>query len=511
MIATTRILAGCLALVSGACATAVQAQSASQNGALSQLVNSISTETPLQQQAAYAVQGMCTALGVAGGLSLPDGPDGRRDLFLRCNEMVETARAFQGIPLVQQRPLGYSDVSQLLAAIQQVSGEEIAAQGDLSTQVSAGQFANIGGRLSALRFGGAAAASRGRVAALGAPSRESGARQSYASLSDAGLSLGGGASADAEKPQVPSPWGWFFESNYGFGDRDATQNEDPFEFDSYSFTTGTDYNLGSGVVGMAIGYDSYTADFDNGLLVSGGEVVVEGTSGSLFGAWFGGGWSINGIGTYGKLESDVTRNVFYASSNTGCSPACGANRSIEGSPDGSYVALGATLSRDFRAGGWDISPSLSASYRDVDIDGYDETDSAPNGGLALRYDEQNIKSTRSIVGLALARPISTTFGVVTPNLRAEWHHEFEDEPRALRAKYVAESQLANGSAAQDFNCTISCFTFLTDEVEADYGIAGVGLTAVFSQRVQLYLYYEALLGVSDLTSNSLAAGIRGQF
>ena len=147
----------------------------------------------------------------------------------------------------------------------------------------------------------------------------------------------------------------------------------------------------------------------------------------------------------------------------------------------------------------------------VDIDGYDETDSAPNGGLALRYDEQSIKSTRSIVGLALARPISTTFGVVTPNLRAEWHHEFEDEPRALRAKYVAESQLANGSAAQDFNCTISCFTFLTDEVEADYGIAGVGLTAVFSQRVQLYLYYEALLGVSDLTSNSLAAGIRGQF
>ena len=182
MIATTRILAGCLALVSGACATAVQAQSARQNGALSQLVNSISTETPLQQQAAYAVQGMCTALGAAGGLSLPDGPDGRRDLFLRCNEMVETARAFQGIPLVQQRPLGYSDVSQLLAAIQQVSGEEIAAQGDLSTQVSAGQFANIGGRLSALRFGGAAAASRGRVAALGAPSREPGARQSYASL-----------------------------------------------------------------------------------------------------------------------------------------------------------------------------------------------------------------------------------------------------------------------------------------------------------------------------------------
>ena len=45
----------------------------------------------------------------------------------------------------------------------------------------------------------------------------------------------------------------------------------------------------------------------------------------------------------------------------------------------------------------------------------------------------------------------------------------------------------------------------------DYGVAGIGLSAVFSQRVQLYLYYEALLGVSDLASSSLALGIRGQF
>ena len=63
---------------------------------------------------------------------------------------------------------------------------------------------------------------------------------------------------------------------------------------------------------------------------------------------------------------------------------------------------GVTLGYDFSAGGWDISPSLSAAYRDVDIDGYDETDSAANGGLALRYDDQTIKSKRSILGIALA-------------------------------------------------------------------------------------------------------------
>ena len=35
--------------------------------------------------------------------------------------------------------------------------------------------------------------------------------------------------------------------------------------------------------------------------------------------------------------------------------------------------------------------------------------------------------------------------------------------------------------------------------------------AVFAQRLQAYLYYEALVGVSDVSSNSIALGLRGQF
>jgi uncharacterized protein YhjY with autotransporter beta-barrel domain len=508
----TRILAGCVVLASFATVSAVQAQTSDQQGALSNFVNAAADATQLQKQAAYAVQGMCLKLGAAGGTALADGPDGRRDAYLRCNELVQNALERNGGS--PTRSLGLSS-GDLLAAVQQISGEEIAAQGSLSTQVSSGQFANIGGRLSALRFGGAAAAARGRVAALGPASNESAVGQAYASLSDAGHSLGGGAAADAESPQVRNPWGWFVESSYGFGDRDQTVNEDAFDFDSYSVTTGTDYNFGNAVLGFGVGYDNYSADFNNGTFVSGGDVEVKGVSGSVFGAWFGrSGWSLNGIGTYGKLETDMTRRAFYRSNNQGCSPSCdGANRSFSGSPDGRYVALGATLSRDFLAGGWQISPSLSAAYRDVDIDGFDEVDHAANGGLALRYQEQSIESKRSIVGLALARPISRPFGVLTPNLRLEWHHEFEDDPRALRAKYVVEDQLTGASVGNDFSasCTISCFTLRTDEAEADFGIAGAGLSAVFSQRVQVYLYYEAVLGLSDLTSNSVALGIRGQF
>lgn len=475
-----RTVACCAIAAAVAGATAAHAQTASQNGALSIFVNDArSSATDLQRQAGYAVQGMCRSLGAEGGTRLTGA---KQDLFLRCNEMVETARVFQGLPAVTGRTLGYADREQLLAAIQQVSGEELAAQGVLSKQVSSGQFSNIGGRLTALRMGSNT------------------------------QRLGGGASADEQATSADqSRLGWFVESSYGFGDHDQTVNEDAFDYDSMSVTTGTDYNFGSGVVGISFGYDRYQADFDTAFFVSGGDVEVDGISGSLFAGYFGAGWTLSGIATYGSLESDVTRRVVYDTDNAACSLSCGALRNMTGSPDGSYVALGFSIGYDFNFGGWDLTPSVSGSYRDVDIDGYDEADQV-GGGLALRYDDQQIESTRSIVGLALSRPISRSFGVLVPSLRAEWHHEFEDDVRAVRAKYVLEDSLLTGaSGAQDFGCAISCFTMLTDQADADYAVASLGLSATFPRRVQVYLVYEALLGVANVNGNSIAAGLRGQF
>jgi outer membrane lipase/esterase len=497
----------CLVIVAASGAAAVHAQTVTPP--LTSFVNDPATNASgLQQQTGVAVQRMCGALGLDGGFRLTGA---KQDLFLRCNEMVETARTLQGGVSVVGRSLGYTNRSDLLATIQQASGEEIAAQGTLSTQVSAGQFANIGGRLTALRLGGASAAAHSRVAQLdGALSPSELLAQGFDI--DQRLQLGGGAAADAQASDpIESRFGWFVESSYGFGDHDQTANEDQFDFDSVSVTTGTDYNFGSSVLGVSVGYDRYTADFDSALLVSGGDVEVEGMSGSLFGGYFGAGWTLNGIATYGSLQSDVTRRVVYASNNAACALGCGANRTLTGDPDGSYVALGVTVGYEFTAGGWDIAPSLSANYRDVDIDGYDETDTS-NGGLALRYEEQSIKSTRSILSLGFARPISRSFGVLMPTLRLEWHHEFEDDPRSVRAKYVLEDTLTTGaSSAQDFACSISCFTMLSDPVDADFGVAALGLSTTFAQRMQFYLIYEALLGTANLSSNSIALGLRGQF
>lgn len=504
----TRAALAAHAIVAAAAFGTAQGQTVDQIGALSNFVNNPETgASELQRDAGYAVQGMCRALATEGALLLR-GQKG--DLYARCNEMVETARVFEDLPGTRDRTLGYTDRTQLTAAVQQVSGEELAAQGVLSTKVSSGQFANISGRLSALRVGTMSSAARGRVASLEEPAPS--ARIPVLALRAQDEQQPTGISPQSETPASESRLGWFFESSYGFGDHDQTVNEDAFDFDSTSVTSGLDYNFGNSVLGFSIGYDRYSADFDTALLVSGGEVKVDGVSGSVFGGWFGGGWTVNGIATYGSLDSEVTRRTVYASENAACFPACGASRTLKGEPDGDYFALGVTLGYEFFAGDWEIAPALSGSYRDVSIDGYDEIDTAPDGGLALRYEEQSIESMRTILSLAIARPFSRSFGVLVPTLRLEWHHEFEDDLRTVGAKYVLEdSLLANASSSQDFGCSISCFRMPVDRADSDFGIGSLGLSVTLPRRVQLYLVYEGLIGAADLTGNSIAAGLRGQF
>ena len=494
---TMRMIAvGCTAVAAAVGATLAQAQD----------VSAFAGATELQKRTGAAVTATCGSLNQAlgGGNASTSlqatGPSG--DLFRRCNELVVTGQDITNGTAPAPgtgRTLGLTS-TQLLEALQQVSGEEVNAQGSLSTDVPSGQFANIGGRLNTLRFVTSGASSGGKVAALDSGSRSP--RSEVTSRDWGSTPRGGGAASDAGG--VNNPWGWFLESSYGFGDHDQTEAEDQFDFDSVSLTTGTDYNFGNAVLGFAIGYDQYQADFDNSALVSGGEVEVKGVSGSVFGALFGaGGWWLDGIAAYGQLDSDISRKAFYTS-NTTCAVSCGlsAVRTLTASPEGSYIALGASLGYGLQAGDWDISPALTLSYRDVDIDSFQETDTTANGGLALAYDDQTIKSTRTILGVGFSRPVSTSFGVVTPNFRAEWHHEFEDDPRSISARYVF---------APTTNCVGCNFEFLSDEIETDYGVVGAGVSAVFAQRLQAYLYYEALVGVSDVSSNSIALGLRGQF
>jgi outer membrane autotransporter protein len=485
------------------------------SGPLADFVNNADNgSSDLQRMAGNAIQAACSGLNsYAQSIGLPNGfllPAEQGDLFARCNEMVQTAAELQGNTSTT-RSLGLSG-SELNGVMQQVSGEEQLSQSTLSTRVTNGQFSNIAGRLNAVRLGGASAASGGRVAATGTyddPDRRSPAYQQV-SLS------GGGAAGDADI--AGSRLGWFIEGSYNTGDRDETVSEDGFDFDATSFTLGLDYLLNSGVIGFSIGVDDYSADFQTSTNVAGGDVEVEGTSGSLFGAWYKNAWYFDGIVSFGNLDSDASRVAFYVSNNPACIPACpGENRTLTGETKGDYVSAGATVGYDLTRGNWDISPTLSIAYRDINMDGYTEVDTT-GGGLNLSYDKQEIKSLKTILGVSFVGNYSRSFGILSPQVRFEWHHETEDDPSRLTAKYAVEEQLAalgvtGAAGAGDFTLSscISCFVINGDLVDNDFGLVGLGLSAVFSQRIQIYGIYDALIGMDHLTSNAFSVGIRGQF
>ena len=121
--------------------------------------------------------------------------------------------------------------------------------------------------------------------------------------------------------------------------------------------------------------------------------------------------------------------------------------------------------------------------------------------MALRYEEQDIPSTRSVLGIALDRPISAAAGVFTLSLRLEWHHEFESDSPAVAASY----------AAAPATCIGCSFTLPTDPQTEDFGVIGLGLPYVLANRVQGYVYYETLVGVSEIASHSFGVGLRKQF
>jgi uncharacterized protein YhjY with autotransporter beta-barrel domain len=512
-----------------------------------------SNATGLQQIMFSAVANMCV-----------NALDNHQFASPQVNDLHDQCHAIAGANLLNG--VGSAAPDTAVGALQQVSGNEITTQGSLTTRVSSGQFGNITGRLNALRFGSGLSLSQGVTAqntgfggsfgsasqtfAFDRASLES-TREDYlqpVTLQSAGSPYGGslistsyGSNgggdgsyrvAQADSPSrtssvgsqpggVENPWGLFLQGSYNSGRHDQTDNEDPFDFHAASVTAGVDYNFGNAVLGVSVGHDNFDAGIRaSGSAVSGASTHLQSTSGSVYGAWFGPAWYFNGIVNYGNLESDLSREVKYTAtyaagfdpqSIPGATDVCTAttctvtvDRLLTANPGGNALAVGATAGYQYAAFGWDFTPSLSINYRRTKFDAFSETD--PNDasdGLGLAFDERTIESLRSILSVQVSKPISVSFGVITPVVRLDWNHEFKTGARSISAHYVYDPSCVNGVCDSNF-------ALPTDTPASNYGVAGAGVLVTLARRVQLFVFDEAQFGYSNYHSNSVTLGVRGQ-
>lgn len=450
-------------------------------------------QTGLQNATEAGIRQVC-----AGLINLPDRSPIEQDLFVQCASMVNTANEKDGVEFNPDFVLDISD-GELRGAWQNLAGEEFATQGTMGTKISMSQFQNVLQRLVAIR-GGASGIS---VADLNIHTEDR--LVSAASLLSPTESEPRGGAASADNPGAGvDRWGLFLNGTIGFGDRQGSERENAFDFDTRGVTLGADYRLSSEVViGGAVGFGSMDADLlfttdpadAAALLVLGGNVEAAGTTGTLYLTWFGESLYFDAAGSYGQDSYDIRRQINFA---TG--PESREERTAMAEPDGTHYGLTLGGGYDKSKGSWTYGPYLRASSQNIEIDPYVETGSV--GSLSLEVDPQEYESLLSILGFDISKAASQNWGVLIPQLRAEWNHEFKNDSLFVRTRYFFDP--AKFDPGHEL-------LVRTDEPDRDFFIVSLSLAAVFRGGNQAFINYDTLLDYRDITNHVFTVGVRFSF
>lgn len=421
-------------------------------------------------------------------------------------ELVHTARDLSNII---GEPSDYSlgaNLEGLGFALRWTAGEEFSTQESMSDSFVNGQLSGLSSRITALTRGmkGFALASNYFPGISGQTLLASDALR----LEE---QVGGGASGDTDR--VLSPWGGFFNTSYTYGDQDASDFEDAYDFVGYAYSGGIDYRLNpSWVVGVSMGYSEQDIAFDANKSIVEGTVDMAAYSlmpfllfqaDSLF-ATVSVGYQIAEFETerfirYPSFDIDVpnTDTVAVSDNDAGIFTATGS------------VGYSYTPSR-FRM--LSIDPYLSLNYQRTTIGEYTEQD-IKNDGFAFTIDKQSLESIESVLGLRVQGVASFGWGVLVPFVDAQFFTEHNTNDHKINAIYADVSDSLTDAAQ---------FSLETNGTESSYNIYAVGLSAVVrgttyrtgngaAGGIQVYFSYRSIQNIQDYTQHIIAGGARYEF
>lgn len=436
-------------------------------------------QTTLENRMGNSVNRTCGGLGAAGANTA--GPTAADDLFARCTEMVLNANV-----IVNGGPSTGSGVAslgltsgQLNDALLQLSDYAGGAIGPSGTQAAFVQVASLGQRLLALREGAtgwsvAGLFPRGLQDAEGVP--------------DAGAALLGSVSGlpDVGAVALPAGLGVFVT---GHGDiLHYGGSDELLGFDDYGggVTVGVDYRfLENLVAGLAFGWTGSSADFQD----AGSNLDANSYVPSVYASYTHGGFYADGIFSYAYDTFDLSRRIVYPT----------VNRTAEGDTDANEFSfsLGGGYEFDLKdvVEGLTAGPRIRYDYLHQDVASFEESGAR---GLNLRYRDVQIESSVLAVGFETAYAVSTGFGVLTPQLRFDYNHEFAAQPQRIEATFIADPNQ---------------FVFFVrpDYLDRDFFKLGVGLAATLQHGVSAFIDWETLLGYDDVQSNVIHVGARYEF
>jgi uncharacterized protein YhjY with autotransporter beta-barrel domain len=450
---------------------------------------------PYQQTEAAAFERLCAAIQSADPASLSVA---QRNLGANCNAIIGSYG-------------GGVNAAGFKLTLDALSGKQTTAQQRTGVQFAGAQFTNIGARLAQLRQG--AVGANFSDLDLGLPAGN-GLSSLFAALEDAvspgdrshngDTERGGGASADPDPASISSSarLGFFINGSLRRGGQDVTTYETPFDFRSNSVTAGVDYRFTNRlIVGIAAGHASGTTDFTDGS----GHLDSRSTSVSLYGTYYNEAFYVDAIGTFAHIKYNAARStVFSINTNIEDAPTncMGGDCSVDttGSTSARQLAFSTNVGYSFNHGAFSYGPDVTVSYTHVQVGAFTEDD-PDQTGLSLAFGEDTGESLLAKAGGHMSYAIKLPFGVLLPEARAHYVHEFKNDQRALSVHFSDDPYAGTASGP------VSNFVVFTDPPDRSYFDWAAGFSAQFAFGISAFVDYNSISG-SDQRVHEFALGLR---
>ncbi|MDB6062097.1 MAG: autotransporter outer rane beta-barrel protein [Verrucomicrobiaceae bacterium] len=454
----------------------------------------------IEERSAVATQAVYDQLKTAGCSDLQAGPTqacagGTYLVWRNVREVVHNANVLTG---ATEEPtnfsLGRPSVALLGRALRWCNGEEFSSMGSLSNSFVNSQVGSLAARITALRFGA------------------SGFRLAGSSFGDSPQlaqvgSRGGAAGADSW-----SRLGGFINVSYNDGDKDLTSREDAFSFDGRSINAGFDFRIDANwVAGVMLGYQNQDLDFDTTATVE-AKSKMHGVSLLPFILYQSDAWYASASLGYQRMNFDLNRHVNYGSGAL-AAVAVQHNTVDDSGTDANSFTSYNTVGYSFSPSApWTIEPSLSIDYQHIAIDGFTERD-VQNQGFNFAVDKQIVQSLEAIPAVRAQYAFKPSYGVWVPFVDAQWHTQFKNDSRNIKALYADAGGLLTDAAQ---------FEIATDALDKHYWVYTVGLSAVLrgaaphgtevaAGGLQAFVNYRWYEGMENYSQQVVSAGLRYEF
>jgi len=296
---------------------------------------------------------------------------------------------------------------------------------------------------------------------------------------------GGGASADSELAIAPNI-NLFFNTDYRELDRRQTVFEQGYESNQKGITLGADVMPTDWLVtGLAFNYSHWHGD-----QLDGGGFKTDSYGPTVFASlfpWQGFFTDLSFQYSHKEGSNNNQRN-YLREDNTNFGGA------ITGGPRANQYEGNVSTGYDYSIGSFTIGPRVTARYRHITTDSYTEQG---NTGLELRFQQDSLTSIQTSVGAQASYAISTSWGVLVPQLNADWTREFANGQRSINVQF-----------AQDNRAVPLTFGFQTDKPDRDFFHVGAGIVAILPHGIHAFANFETVRGHAYFDNYIGTVGLR---